>query len=83
MVNRKVLATDNNSLLTTPNNSSVQQSQQQQQDTSQQQQQAGKESPVREHKLLSEAPRTPTPFKRALANVYQNREPLSRTVSWF
>ncbi len=36
------------------------------------------ESPVRVR--LSEAPRTPTPFKRALADVYQRQEPLSRTV---
>jgi hypothetical protein len=27
----------------------------------------------------SEAPRTPTPFKRALAEVYRGREPLSNT----
>ena len=32
-------------------------------------------------KLLSEAPRTPTPFKRALAHVYAREDPLSRTVS--
>jgi hypothetical protein len=38
-------------------------------------------SPVRSHHArLSEAPRTPTPFKKALADVYQRREPLSRTV---
>ncbi|TRY74585.1 hypothetical protein TCAL_01644 [Tigriopus californicus] len=37
-----------------------------------------KESPVRGQRL-SEAPRTPTPFKKALADVFQRREPLSRT----
>ncbi len=41
---------------------------------------SGRESPVRDGHRLSEAPRTPTPFKRALADVYQRREPLSRTV---
>ena len=81
------MLTDQNSLLTTPNNSSVQQpvaggggSSSNNVDTSQHLTAGGKESPVRDHKLLSEAPRTPTPFKRALANIYQNREPLSRTV---
>jgi len=39
---------------------------------------SGRASPVRSHKL-SDAPRTPTPFKRALADVYQQREPLSNT----
>lgn len=39
-----------------------------------------RESPIRAVRL-SEAPRTPTPFKKALADVYQRREPLSRTVS--
>ena len=38
-----------------------------------------KTSPIRSHKL-SDAPRTPTPFKRALADVYQRCEPLSNTV---
>ena len=54
------------SSLTTPNNSL--------QDT-------GNTSPIRSHKL-SDAPRTPTPFKRALADVYQRCEPLSNTVSF-
>lgn len=40
---------------------------------------SGKTSPIRSQKL-SEAPRTPTPFKRALADVYQRCEPLSNTV---
>ena len=41
-----------------------------------------RKSPVRTAaSRLSEAPRTPTPFKKALADVYQRREPLSRTVS--
>jgi len=39
---------------------------------------SGRTSPIRSHKL-SEAPRTPTPFKRALADVYQRCEPLSNT----
>jgi len=51
------------STLTTPNNSL---------------EEAGKTSPIRSHKL-SEAPRTPTPFKRALADVYQRCEPLNNT----
>ena len=38
-------------------------------------------SPVRNQAKLSDAPRTPTPFKRALADVYQRGEPLSNTVS--
>jgi len=39
-----------------------------------------RKSPVRTAaSRLSEAPRTPTPFKKALADVYQRREPLSRT----
>ena len=38
-------------------------------------------SPVRNQIRLSDAPRTPTPFKRALADVYQRGEPLSNTVS--
>ena len=37
-------------------------------------------SPVRNQAKLSDAPRTPTPFKRALADVYQRGEPLSNTV---
>ena len=41
---------------------------------------SGRSSPVRSHKL-SDAPRTPTPFKRALADVYQRGDPLSNTVS--
>ena len=36
-------------------------------------------SPIREQNPRSEAPRTPTPFKRALAEVYRGREPLSNT----
>ena len=37
-------------------------------------------SPERQHHARnSEAPRTPTPFKRALAEVYRGREPLSNT----
>ena len=37
-------------------------------------------SPERQHHTRnSEAPRTPTPFKRALAEVYRGREPLSNT----
>lgn len=37
-------------------------------------------SPERQHHVRgSEAPRTPTPFKRALAEVYRGREPLSNT----
>jgi hypothetical protein len=40
----------------------------------------GKFSPERHHHGRgSEAPRTPTPFKRALAEVYRGREPLSNT----
>ena len=39
-------------------------------------------SPVRNQARLSDAPRTPTPFKRALADVYQRGEPLSNTVSY-
>ena len=39
-----------------------------------------KYSPTRSHHRLSEAPRTPTPFKKALADVYLRREPLSNTV---
>ena len=35
-------------------------------------------SPERQHRN-PEAPRTPTPFKRALAEVYRGREPLSNT----
>ena len=43
---------------------------------------SSRRSPVRTAaSRLSEAPRTPTPFKKALADVYQRREPLSRTVS--
>ena len=38
-------------------------------------------SPVRNQVRLSDAPRTPTPFKRALADVYLRGEPLSNTVS--
>ncbi len=57
------------SLLTTPNNSSISSSVN-----------VKRESPERSGVRLSEAPRTPTPFKRALADVYQRREPLSRTV---
>ena len=37
-------------------------------------------SPIRNQLRLSDAPRTPTPFKRALADVYQRCEPLSNTV---
>ena len=58
-----------NSVLTTPNNSTLSESEKIH----------NRSSPVRSHKL-SEAPRTPTPFKKALADVYQRREPLSRTV---
>ena len=36
-------------------------------------------SPVRDQNRNQEAPRTPTPFKRALAEVYRGREPLSNT----
>jgi hypothetical protein len=41
----------------------------------------GRFSPERHHQggRGSEAPRTPTPFKRALAEVYRGREPLSNT----
>ena len=39
-----------------------------------------RESPPRGTHKLSDAPRTPTPFKKALADVYQRREPLSQTV---
>ena len=39
-------------------------------------------SPVRNQAKLSDAPRTPTPFKRALADVYQRGEPLSNTVGY-
>ena len=39
-------------------------------------------SPVRNQARLSDAPRTPTPFKRALADVYQRGEPLSNTVCY-
>jgi hypothetical protein len=40
----------------------------------------GKFSPERHQQGRSgEAPRTPTPFKRALAEVYRGREPLSNT----
>ena len=53
------------SALTTPNNSMDSE--------------AAKTSPIRSHKL-SEAPRTPTPFKRALADVYQ-REHFSEHFS--
>ena len=40
---------------------------------------AAKFSPVRDQNNRGEAPRTPTPFKRALAEVYRGREPLSNT----
>ena len=40
---------------------------------------AAKTSPIRSHKL-SEAPRTPTPFKRALADVYQLHGNFSNSV---
>jgi len=50
------VAARRSSALTTPNNSMDSE--------------AAKTSPIRSHKL-SEAPRTPTPFKRALADVYQ------------
>lgn len=36
-------------------------------------------SPERNQTRNTEAPRTPTPFKRALAEVYRGREPLSNT----
>jgi len=39
---------------------------------------SGKTSPIRSARL-SDAPRTPTPFKRALADVYQRSQPLSNT----
>ena len=72
------------SVLTTPNNSSVMSlddsHNQLNNQTQQQQSNSMKTSPVRAQKL-SEAPRTPTPFKRALADVYQRGEPLSNTVS--
>ena len=59
------------SMLTTPNNSQLESSSTPK---------AHRGSPVRTHKL-SEAPRTPTPFKKALADIYNREEPLSRTVS--
>ncbi len=36
-------------------------------------------SPERQSGRNTEVPRTPTPFKRALAEVYRGREPLSNT----
>ncbi len=39
------------------------------------------ESPVRARRKLSEAPRTPTAFKKALADLYERGEPLCGEVS--
>ena len=56
------------SVLTTPNNSQF--------DTPK----SARGSPSRHlQQRLSDAPRTPTPFKRALAAVYKRSEPLSNT----
>lgn len=59
-----VAALKRTSSLQTPNTSELEES--------------GRTSPIRSHKL-SDAPRTPTPFKRALADVYQRGDPISNT----
>ncbi|XP_040564790.1 myb-related protein A isoform X1 [Lepeophtheirus salmonis] len=59
------------SVLTTPNNSSL--------TLDNETPRSNKFSPTRNNQRLSEAPRTPTPFKKALADVYLRREPLSNT----
>ena len=61
------VAAKRSSSLQTPNTSELEES--------------GRTSPIRSHKL-SDAPRTPTPFKRALADVYQRGDPISNTVSF-
>eukprot|EP00096_Caligus_rogercresseyi_P005635 TRINITY_DN215_c1_g1_i13.p1 TRINITY_DN215_c1_g1~~TRINITY_DN215_c1_g1_i13.p1 ORF type:complete len:672 (+),score=269.14 TRINITY_DN215_c1_g1_i13:316-2331(+) len=66
-----VMAAKKSSVLTTPNNSSLSLDN----DTPR----SNKYSPARNNPRLSEAPRTPTPFKKALADVYLRREPLSNT----
>jgi len=58
-----VAANKRSSSLQTPNNSL---------------EESGKTSPIRSARL-SDAPRTPTPFKRALADVYERSQPLSNT----
>ncbi len=77
-VSAAAAAASSSSLLTTPNNSAVEMSASS--SAAAASQKGGRESPSRDGQKLSEAPRTPTPFKRALADVYQRREPLSRTV---
>ena len=76
------------SMLTTPNNSILSlnnddnKPSNQQQSTPTKATAGAKFSPARHYSSrLSDAPRTPTPFKKALADVFNRGEPISNTVS--
>ena len=77
-----MLTTPNNSILSLNNDENKPSNSHQQQSTPTKATSGAKFSPARHYSSrLSDAPRTPTPFKKALADVFNRGEPISNTVS--